>query len=70
MQKITREILIEKAVSLLENGTVNAVLGWKKGEFGYDITPAMFRSKDELRSDFAFGSFCGTEKDRSNNRVP
>ncbi len=59
MQKITREILIEKAVSLLESGTVNAVLGWKKGEFGYDVTPAMFRSKEELMCDFTFGSFCG-----------
>ena len=35
MQKITAENLIEKAVSLLEAGTVNRVFGWKKGEFDY-----------------------------------
>ena len=32
MQKIMREQLIDKAVSLLANGTVTAVLGWGKGE--------------------------------------
>ena len=46
MQKITRDILVEKAVSLLENGTVCCVLGWKKGEFDYDVTPALFESKE------------------------
>ena len=43
--------MIEKAGELLENGTVNRVLGWKAGEFFYDPTPAVFGSKDEL-SDF------------------
>ena len=42
MQKITQSQLIDKAVSLLNDGTVNAVLGWCKGEFGYDITPKLF----------------------------
>ena len=39
MQKITRDLLVEKAVSLLENGTVDMVLGWKKGEFDYHSCP-------------------------------
>ena len=51
MQKITREILIEKAVKLLEEGTVNRVLGWKKGEFGYDLTPAVFTTAEELNKE-------------------
>ena len=59
MQKITREQLIEKASALLENGTVSAVLGWKRGEFDYDISPAVFKSTEELEKEFVFNDFCG-----------
>lgn len=59
MQKITRDQLIEKAVSLLENGTVTAVLGWKKGEFDYDTTPGVFYSAEQLKQDFVWNDFCG-----------
>lgn len=59
MQKITREKLIDKAVSLLSDGTVKCVLGWKKGEFDYDITPAVFENEDEIRKDFVWNDFCG-----------
>ncbi len=58
MQAITRDILVEKAVSLLENGTVDRVLGWKKGEFDYDITPAVFNNAEEL-CEFVWNDFCG-----------
>ncbi len=59
MQKITREQLIDKAVSLLENGTVSAVMGWEKGEFCYDVTPAVFKSADEIKEKFVWNDFCG-----------
>ncbi len=59
MQKITREILIEKAVKLLSDGTVNRVLGYKKGDLSYDITPAIFTSKEQLEKEFVFNDFCG-----------
>ena len=59
MQKVTSDMLIQKAVALLENGTVNRVLGWKKGEFAYDVTPAVFTSADELKTEFVFDDFCG-----------
>ncbi len=59
MQKITREQLIDKAVSLLENGTVTAVLGWARGEFDYDVTPAVFKTADELKAGFVWNDFCG-----------
>lgn len=59
MQKITREMLIEKASALLNDGTVSAVLGWKSGEFGYDVTPAVFNTVDELNAGFVFNDFCG-----------
>ena len=59
MQKITRDQLLDKALSLLENGTVNAVLGWKKGEFSYDVTPALFNNIEDLKENFVWNDFCG-----------
>ena len=46
MQEIKREDLIAKAAQLLADGTVDRVIGWKKGEFDYDVTPAVFTSKE------------------------
>ena len=51
MQKITRDLLLEKASSLLKNGVVNRVLGWKSGDFDYDVTPAVFETEEELKKD-------------------
>ena len=59
MQGITREQLIKKAVSLLASNTVSCVLGWSRGEFDYDVTPAVFRSEDEIRQNFVWNVFCG-----------
>ena len=59
MQKITREQLIDKASELLSNGTVSCVLGWGKGEFGYDVTPTVFKSAEEMNNGFVFNDFCG-----------
>ena len=59
MQKITREQLINKATELLENGTVSCVLGWEIGEFDYDVTPAVFKTAEELNAKFVFNDFCG-----------
>ena len=59
MQKITRDQLVEKAVALLEAGTVSSVLGWGKGEFDYDVTPAVFTTAEELKKSFVFNDFCG-----------
>ena len=59
MQKVTREILLAKAAELLSSGTVNRVLGWKAGEFTYDVTPALFNTAEELEKDFVYGPFCG-----------
>ena len=57
MQTITREQLVEKAVSLLANGTVSAVMGWQKGEFDYDVTPAVFATEEEIKNNFLFNDF-------------
>ncbi len=59
MQKITRDELVKKACSLLENGTVSSVLGWRCGEFDYDITPSVFSSKDDIEKNFVWNDFCG-----------
>lgn len=59
MQKITREILVSKASEMLENGTVDRVLGWKAGEFDYDVTPAVFHTAEELAESFVWNDFCG-----------
>ena len=48
-----------KAIELLTNGTVDRILGWKAGEFCYDLTPAVFHTADEVEQDFVFGAFAG-----------
>ncbi len=59
MQKITRDMLVDKAVSLLANGTVSSVLGWRRGEFDYDITPSSFATEEDIRNNFVWNDFCG-----------
>ena len=59
MQKITCEMLIDKAVSLLSNGTVKSVLGWRKGEFDYDLTPSLFETEEDLKNNFCYSDFSG-----------
>ncbi len=56
-----QKILIEKAKQLICEGKVTRVLGWKKGEFCYDVTPFMFTSTEELDPVF--------KKRRKNSRV-
>ena len=57
MQEIMRDSLIAKAKELLESGTVTRVLGWKRGEFCYDVTPGVFTSVEQLDLEFYFGDF-------------
>lgn len=57
MQEVNK--LVERASALLADGTVDRVLGWKAGEFGYDVTPAVFRSAQELGQSFVWNDFCG-----------
>ena len=58
MQEITRDQLVKRAAELLQNGTVTRVMGWKKGEFDYDLTPAVFTNETELET-FVYSDFCG-----------
>ena len=59
MQKISSLELIERAVALLNDKTVSCVLGWKKGEFDYDVTPTLFKDEKSLREEFVYSDFCG-----------
>ena len=59
MQKVTASQLIDRAAALLSDGSVSAVLGWKQGEFDYDITPAVFADEQALRDAFVWNDFCG-----------
>ena len=50
--------MLERAKELLESGEVARVIGWKKGDFFYDNSPASFESVEELK-DFTYDYFCG-----------
>ncbi len=49
----------DKAIELLTSGTVNRVIGWKVGEFFYDLTPAVFETAEEVEKDFVYSGFSG-----------
>ena len=51
-------MVIEKSKELLESGKVQRIVGWKKGEFFHDMTPASFSSVESLK-DFVYNDFCG-----------
>lgn len=53
-----QEKLVERAKALLAEGKVQKVVGWKKGLFEDDVTPAVFTSAEELDKDFVFNKFC------------
>ena len=50
--------LKERLQKLLDDGTVDCVIGWTKGEFIYDVTPAIFTKESGLDG-FVYNSFCG-----------
>lgn len=52
-----QKAMSEKAKELLANGTVNRVIGWKKGEFAYDSTPAVFNTAEEIDAEFVYDDF-------------
>lgn len=57
MKDVERKML-ERAKELLASGEVARVIGWKKGEFYFDPTPASFESEEEL-NEFVYNGFCG-----------
>ena len=57
MQEITRDALVKRAKELLADGTVTRVLGYKAGEFAYDVTPGIFTDAESLDKDFVYNGF-------------
>ncbi len=51
--------MLERAKQLLESGEVARVVGWKKGDFYFDPTPASFETVEELDG-FVYNGFCGS----------
>ena len=51
------KLMLERATALLQSGEVDKVIGWKKGESYYDVSPATF-TKDNLEG-FVYNCFCG-----------
>ena len=51
--------MISRAKELLQGGQVHRVLGWRTGEFVYDVTPAVFETVEELENGFVANDFCG-----------
>ena len=49
----------EKALELLESGKAQRVLGWKAGEFFYDLTPGVFESAADAEQNFQYSVFAG-----------
>ena len=50
--------MLERAKALLESGEVSRVIGWKKGDFIYEPSPASFETVEELEG-FVYDWFCG-----------
>ena len=50
--------MLTRAKELLESGEVARVIGWKKGDFCFDPSPASFETVEEL-NDFTYDWFCG-----------
>lgn len=52
-----QEQMISRAKALLQDGSVDRVLGWKIGEFKYDLTPAVFKNAEDIESNFVYNTF-------------
>ena len=60
-----QKAIIEKAKELLAAGAVNRVMGWKKGDFAYDSTPAVFYNAEEIDSEFVYDEFTASNVSKS-----
>ncbi len=50
--------IMTRVRALLSDGTVNRVLGWKRGDMPYNPEPAFFETEESL-ADFVYDGFCG-----------
>lgn len=59
MQEIKQNTVAEKAVTLLADGIVDRVLGYRAGQFDYDVTPSVFTDAEDIKNNFVYNGFCG-----------
>ena len=52
-----QELMKKRGVELLSTGAVDRIIGWKKGEFAYDCTPAVFTDAKDLWENFVYDDF-------------
>ncbi len=48
-----------KAIGMLASGEVRRVVGWRIGDFGYDVTPSFFEDAKDIEEHFVYNDFCG-----------
>ena len=58
MQQIEK-LMLERAEKLLASKQVQAVLGWARGDFYHDCSPAYFEKSEQL-TNFVYNNFCGS----------
>ncbi len=52
------KLMVKRATELLNSGEVKRVVGWTKGEFIHDPSPASFETEEDLKN-FVYNDFCG-----------
>ncbi len=62
--------MIEKAVELLSSGEIKRIVGWRRGEFSYDVSPSVFTDAEDLKENFVYSPFCGSNLSKYLVRLP
>ncbi|MBR6740342.1 MAG: 4Fe-4S dicluster domain-containing protein [Clostridia bacterium] len=57
MQKITEDLARRRAAELMRAGEISCLLGWKKGEFDYDVEPTVFYTPEEVERELVCNVF-------------
>ncbi|MCI5575635.1 MAG: 4Fe-4S dicluster domain-containing protein [Eubacteriales bacterium] len=53
------ELIKTRVLELLSEGKAQQVLGWVRGEFDWERTPAVFETAEEFSEKFVYDEFCG-----------
>ncbi len=53
-----QEMIISRLKALFDEGKIDRVVGWKRGESPADVSPYVFESAESLK-DFVYDDFCG-----------
>lgn len=49
--------LIKRAVELFNSNEIVRAIGWRKGDFDYDLTPSIFKSAADIEKNFVYNDF-------------